>query len=91
MYVVFSQPRKVFNLICKNLSMEKEKLIDWVVNTNVQVHGLVVNACQTGDAEYLKYALMFDPLILQVLEPGEARLMGEGLIDAELQWLPQFQ
>ena len=59
--------------------------------TNVQVHGLVVKACETGDTEYLKYALMMDPLISQVLEPSESRLMGEELIEAEKQWLPQFK
>ena len=59
-------------------------------NTNVQVHGLVVKACQTGNSEYLIHALMMDPLTSQVLEPGEARLMGEELLEAEKQWLPQF-
>jgi alpha-galactosidase len=58
--------------------------------TNIKVHELVVKACQTGDAEYLKYALMFDPHISGVLDPAEIRQMGEELIAAEKQWLPQF-
>ena len=59
--------------------------------SNIKVHELVVKACQTGNSEYLIYALMYDPLISQVLEPAEARLMGEELLEAEKQWLPQFR
>jgi alpha-galactosidase len=59
-------------------------------NSNIQVHRMVVKACQTGNPEYLTFALMYDPLISQVLEPSETRLMAEELFEAEKQWLPQF-
>lgn len=58
--------------------------------TNVTVHGLVVKACETGDPEYLRHAMMFDPLVSGVLEPAEARAMADELLEAEKQWLPQF-
>ena len=47
--------------------------------SNINVHGLVVKACQTGDANYLIHALMMDPLISQVLDITEIRQMGEEL------------
>jgi alpha-galactosidase len=59
--------------------------------TNVRVHELVVMACETKNPEYLMHALMLDPHISQVLDPSEARQMGEELLAAEKQWLPQFQ
>lgn len=60
-------------------------------NSNIQVHTLVVKACQTGNPEYVKYAMMMDPHISQVLEPTEARAMAEEILTAEKAWLPQFK
>ncbi len=59
--------------------------------TNVTVHGLVVEACDTGNPEPLRHAFMFDPLVSQVLDPSEARQLADELIEAEKQWLPQFK
>ena len=59
-------------------------------NTNVEVHRLVVKAYETGNFDYMVYALMFDPLVSQVLEPAETRMMAEELLNAQKQWLPQF-
>jgi alpha-galactosidase len=59
-------------------------------NTNVQVHNLVIKAYQTGNPEYVKYAMMLDPHISQVLEPPEARAMTEEFLEAEKKWLPEF-
>lgn len=58
--------------------------------TNVSVQALVVEACQTGDPEYVKHAMMMDPLTQQVLEPAEARAMAEEMLEDQKQWLPQF-
>ncbi|MBD3186933.1 alpha-glucosidase/alpha-galactosidase [Candidatus Bathyarchaeota archaeon] len=58
--------------------------------SNIRVQELVVLACKTREPEYLRYAMMLDPHISQVLEPRESRALADELLDAEKQWLPQF-
>ncbi|MHA1682219.1 MAG: family 4 glycosyl hydrolase [Promethearchaeota archaeon] len=58
--------------------------------SNIRVQELVVTACKTGNPEYMKYAMMLDPHISQVLEPREARAMATELLELEARWLPQF-
>ena len=58
--------------------------------TNVLVHGLAVEAALTGDTELLVQAVAMDPLTSAVLTLREIREMTGEMLEAERQWLPQF-
>ncbi|MBD3352062.1 MAG: hypothetical protein GF364_11300, partial [Candidatus Lokiarchaeota archaeon] len=58
--------------------------------TNINVQELVVRACLENNPEYVRHAMMLDPHICQVLDPAEARMMADEMMNAQKQWLPQF-
>ncbi len=59
--------------------------------TNVNVHGLAVEAALTGNPELAAQAVALDPLTSAVCTLYEAREMTRELLAAEAQWLPQFE
>ena len=59
--------------------------------SNVQVHGLAVEAALTGNAEMAAQAVAMDPLTSAVCTLYEAREMTREMLKAEAEWLPQFE
>ncbi len=59
--------------------------------SNVTVQGLSVEAGLTGDPEYAMHAVAMDPLTSAVCTLKEAREMTSELLEAEREWLPQFE
>ncbi len=59
--------------------------------SNVTVQGLAVEAGLTGDPEYAMHAVAMDPLTSAVCTLKEAREMTSELLEAEREWLPQFE
>lgn len=58
--------------------------------TNVNVQNLAAEAALTGNPEYLVHALALDPLTGAVCTLKEIREMTTELLEAQRQWLPQF-
>jgi alpha-galactosidase len=59
--------------------------------SNVTVQALSVEAGLTGDPEYAMQAIAMDPLTSAVCTLAEAREMTHELLEAEREWLPQFE
>lgn len=59
--------------------------------TNVNVQRLTVEAALEGDVEKVVMACAMDPLSAAVLTLKEIREMAADLLEAEKQWLPQFE
>jgi alpha-galactosidase len=59
--------------------------------SNVSVHGLAVQAAISGDPEQVVHACALDPLTAAALPLGEIREMAAEMLEAERQWLPQFE
>ena len=59
--------------------------------TNVTVQGLAADAAITGDPELAFWAVAMDPLTSAVLTLRETREMVREMLEAEAQWLPQFE
>jgi alpha-galactosidase len=59
--------------------------------TQVNVHELTVEASVTGDTEHIVHAVAMDPLTGAVCTLKEARDMTAELLEAQRQWLPQFE
>jgi len=59
--------------------------------TNITVQELAVEAGLTGDPEYAMQALAMDPLTSAVCTLAEAREMTAEMLEAEREWLPQFE
>ncbi|HPU97766.1 MAG TPA: alpha-glucosidase/alpha-galactosidase, partial [Candidatus Hydrogenedentes bacterium] len=59
--------------------------------SNVTVQGLAVEAAVTGDPELVVAACALDPLTSACLTLKEIRDMVAEMLDAERQWLPQFE
>jgi alpha-galactosidase len=59
--------------------------------SNVTVQALSVEAGLTGDPEYAMQAIAMDPLTSAVCTLAEAREMAHDLLEAEREWLPQFE
>ncbi len=59
--------------------------------SNVTVQGLAVEAALSGDPELAFCAIAMDPLTSAVLTLAEAREMTREMLEAEKQWLPQFE
>ena len=59
--------------------------------SNVSVQSLAVEAALTGDPEYVMHAVAMDPLTSAVCTLEEARRMTAELLEAEREWLPQFE
>lgn len=58
--------------------------------SNISVQGLIVQAAITGDPELAVAACAMDPLTSAVLTLKQARDMAAEMLEAERQWLPQF-
>jgi len=59
--------------------------------TNINVQRLAVEAALTGDTEHIVHACAMDPLTSAVLTLKETRDMAAEMLEAERQWLPQFE
>lgn len=59
--------------------------------TNINVQRLAVQAAKTGDPESVVHACALDPLTSAVLTLKEIREMVSEMLEAEKNWLPQFQ
>ena len=59
--------------------------------SNVTVQQLAVEAALTGDPEYAMQAIALDPLTSAVCTLKEVREMTREMLEAERQWLPQFE
>lgn len=59
--------------------------------TNINVQRLAVEAALTGDPEALMHACALDPLTSAVLTLAEIREMSAEMLEAQRQWLPQFE
>jgi alpha-galactosidase len=55
------------------------------------VQGLAVEAALSGDPELAMHAVATDPVTSAVCTLKEAREMTQELLEAERQWLPQFE
>jgi len=59
--------------------------------TNINVHRLTVEASLSGDPEKIVHACALDPLSSAVLTLKEIREMASEMLEAQRQWLPQFE
>ncbi|MDK2896039.1 MAG: alpha-galactosidase [Candidatus Atribacteria bacterium] len=59
--------------------------------TNINVQRLAVLAAKSGDPEIVVQACAMDPLTGAVLNLHEIREMASEMLEAEKQWLPQFE
>ena len=59
--------------------------------SNVSVQALAVEAALTGDPEYAMQAVAMDPLTSTRCTLAEARRMTADMLEAEREWLPQFE
>ncbi len=59
--------------------------------TNINVQRLAVLAANSGDPETVVQACAMDPLTGAVLNLNEIREMASEMLEAEKQWLPQFE
>ena len=59
--------------------------------SNVSVQALAVEAGLTGDPEMVMHSIAMDPLTSACCTLREAREMTSELLDAEKEWLPQFE
>ncbi len=59
--------------------------------TNINVQGLTVQAAITGDPEHIVHACAMDPLTSAVLTLKEIREMASEMLEAQKQWMPQFE
>jgi alpha-galactosidase len=59
--------------------------------TNINVQRLAVEAAITGDPEHIVHACALDPLTGAVLTLKEIRDMASEMLEAQRQWLPQFE
>jgi alpha-galactosidase len=58
--------------------------------TNINVHRLTVEAALSGEPEAIVHACALDPLTSAVLTLKETRDMACEMLEAQRQWLPQF-
>ena len=59
--------------------------------TNINVQRLAVEAALTGDPEHIVHACALDPLTSAVLTLRDIRNMAHEMLEAQKQWLPQFE
>lgn len=59
--------------------------------TNISVQRLAVQAAYSGDPEQIVHALAMDPLTSAVCTLAEIREMAGEMLEAEREWLPQFE
>jgi alpha-galactosidase len=61
-----------------------------ICNQSISVQRLAVQAAIQGNVEYLKQAMLLDPLTGAVCNPPEISKMTDEMLKAESQWLPQY-
>lgn len=61
-----------------------------ICSTSINVQRLSVYAAVNGDFNYLKQAMMLDPLVGAVCDTNEACQMTEEMLIAQKEWLPQY-
>lgn len=59
--------------------------------TNINVQRLAVHAAYSGEPEDIVHAVALDPLTSSVLTLSEIREMVSEMLEAEREWLPQFE
>ncbi len=59
--------------------------------SNINVQALAVEAALTGNRKAVRQALAVDPLTAAILTPSQAREMADEMLEAEREWLPEFQ
>ena len=59
--------------------------------TNINLQRLAVEAALTGDVEHIVHACALDPLTGAVATLKEIREMASDMLEAQRQWLPQFE
>jgi alpha-galactosidase len=59
--------------------------------TNINVHRLTLEAAMSDDPELIVHACALDPLSSAVLTLKEIRAMASEMLQAQRQWLPQFE
>lgn len=59
--------------------------------SNINVQELAVEAALTGSRKAVRQALAVDPLTAAILTPEQARQMADEMLEAEREWLPEFQ
>lgn len=59
--------------------------------TNINVQRLAVEAALTGDPQHIVHACALDPLTSAVLTLKEIRDMASEMLEAQKDWLPQFE
>ncbi len=84
---VYADGRGLHPLRVGNLPMQCAALNQ----SNVTVQTLAVEAAFTGDPEYVMQAIAMDPLTSTVCTLAEAREMTAEMLEAEREWLPQFE
>jgi alpha-galactosidase len=62
-----------------------------ICNQSISVQRLAVDAAVQGKPEYLKQAMLLDPLVGAVCNPPEVWAMADEMLKAESQWLPQYK
>lgn len=62
-----------------------------VCNSSVQVQRLGVLGAVTGNIDYLRQAMLLDPLVGAVCNPPEVWQMTDELLVAQAKWLPQYK
>jgi alpha-galactosidase len=60
-----------------------------LMQTNINVQALTVEAALTGNREHIYHAALFDPLTAAVLSIDEIHAMVDALLDAHADYLPQ--
>ncbi len=58
---------------------------------SVNVQRMAVQAAVTGDVGLLKLAVLHDPLVGAVCSPAEVWAMVDEMLEAQAQWLPQYE
>jgi len=59
--------------------------------TNINVQSLIVEAALAGDRDAVYHAVMLDPLTAAVCTLPQIHAMVTEMLDAQAQWLPQFE
>ncbi|MGJ3243410.1 MAG: alpha-galactosidase [Opitutales bacterium] len=58
---------------------------------SIDVQRMSVRAAQTGDSLLLRQALLHDPLTAAICDPDEIWHLCDAMLDAQADWLPQFE
>jgi hypothetical protein len=59
--------------------------------SNISFQELAVEAALHGDHEAAYHAFLLDPVTAAALAPHEIRNMVDEMLEAQMQWIPQFQ